>query len=74
MINNNDIYSKTLPYGKKKLKAERKIQREKKEKKEEWKEKLLMTQERAKKTWERITKGESSSPRPVKQRATKGNQ
>ena len=33
-----------------------------------------MTQERAKKTWERITKGESSSPSPVKQRATKGSQ
>ena len=73
MISNNDIYSRTLPYVKK-HKAERKIQREKKKKKEEWKEKILMTQERAKKTRERITRGESPSARLVKQRATKGSQ
>ena len=37
LISNNDIYSRTLPYVKKKKKhkAKRKIQREKKEKKEE---------------------------------------
>ena len=33
-----------------------------------------MAQERTKKTGERITRGESPSPRPVKQRATKGSQ
>ena len=33
-----------------------------------------MTQERAKKTGERITRGEPPIPRPVKQRATKGSQ
>ena len=53
-------------------KAERKIQMEKKEKKEKEKEKkkILMTQKRAKKTRERITRGESPGPRPVRQRAT----
>ena len=34
------------------------------------KEKILNTQERAKEHRERITRGESLSPRPVKQRAT----
>ena len=38
------------------------------------KEKILMTQERAKKTGERITRGEPPIPRLVKQRATKGSQ
>ena len=33
-----------------------------------------MTQERAKKTGERITRGEPPIPRPVKQRATEGSQ
>ena len=33
-----------------------------------------MTQERVKKTRKRITRGESPSPKPVKQRATKGSQ
>ena len=32
-----------------------------------------MAQERTKKTGERITRGESPSPRPVKQRAIKGS-
>ena len=50
-----DIYSKTPPYAEK-HKAERKIQREKKEKK-------LSTQERAKEHRKRITRGESPSPK-----------
>ena len=41
----------------------------KKEKKEKRKERILIT-ERAKKQREGITRGESQSPRPVKQKAT----
>ena len=73
MINNKDIYWITLPYAEK-HKAERKIQREKKEKntkgkereKRKRKEKILNTQERAKEHRERITRGESPNPRLVK--------
>ena len=68
-ISNKDIYSKTLPYAEN-HKAERKIQREKKENKEKRKERILITQERTKEHRERITRGESPSTRPVKQRAT----
>ena len=38
------------------------------------KEKILNTQERAKEDRERITRGESPSPRPVKQRTTEKSQ
>ena len=68
MISNNDIYSRTLPYAKIQ-KAERKYKgkRKRRKKKEERKEKKLVTQERAKKTRERITRGEFPSPRPITQ-------
>ena len=75
LISNNDIYSRTLPYAKiHKAEGKYKGKRKRRKKKEERKEKKLVTQERAKKTRERITRGESPSPRPVKQRATKGSQ
>ena len=73
LIRKKDVYSRILPYAKT-HKAKRKIQREKKENREKRKEKILITQERAKKHRERITRGESPSPRPVKQRATEGSQ
>ena len=44
------------------------------EKKKKRKERILITQERAKEQREGITKGESPSPRPVKQRATERGQ
>ena len=42
--------------------------------KKEGKERILITQERAKEQREGITRGESPSPRPVKQRATERGQ
>ena len=68
LIGNKDLYSRTPPYAEK-HKAERKIQREKKECKRERKEKKLSIQENYEHR-ERITRGESPSPRPVKQIAT----
>ena len=44
------------------------------EKKEKRKERILITQERAKEQREGITRGESPSPKPVKQRATERGQ
>ena len=46
----------------------------KRKKKEKRKERKLITQERVKEQRERITRGESSNPRPVKQRATERGQ
>ena len=54
----------------KKHKAERKIQIEEIQKREKRKEKILNTKERAKEHRERFTRGDSPSPRPVKQGAT----
>ena len=45
-ISNNDIYSRPLPYAKN-HRAERKLQRENKEKKEKRKVKILIKQEQA---------------------------
>ena len=73
MISNKDIYSRTLPYAEK-HKAKRKIQIEKIKKREKRKEKILNTKERAKEHRERITRGDSPSPRPVKQGATERSQ
>ena len=73
MINNKDIYSRTLPYAEK-HKAERKLQREKVKKKEKRKENILITHEIAKEHRERITRGEFPSPRPVKHRAIERSQ
>ena len=64
-ISNKDVYSRKLPYAKK-HKAE-KDYRERKGKRKKKKKKLLITKERAKEHRERITSGESSSPRPVKE-------
>ena len=60
----------------KKLKAEQRVQRKKQtdRKKQHNKQKTnkeLITKERAKEQWERITRGESPSPRPIKKRTTK---
>ena len=46
----------------------------KERKRKKRKERILITQERAKEQREGITKGESPSPRPVKQRATERGQ
>ena len=46
----------------------------KRKKKEKRKERKLITQERVKEQREGITRGESPSPRPVKQKATKRGQ
>ena len=73
LIGNKDLCSRTLPYAEK-HKAERKIQRKKKECKDKEKKKILSTQEGAKEHRERITKGESPNPRPDKQSATEGGQ
>ena len=54
---------------------QRKItKREEKKKKDRKKEKILITKERAKKHRERITSGESQSPRPVIKGATERSQ
>ena len=65
LISNKDIYSRKLPYAKK-HKAARKIQIGKNKKREKRKEKILNTKERAKEHSERVTRGDSPSPRPVK--------
>ena len=72
-ISNKDIYWRTLPYAKK-HRAERKIQKDKIKRTEKRKEKILITKERAKEHRERVTRGESSSSRPVKQRAIERSQ
>ena len=71
-ISNKDIYSRTLPYAEK-HKAKRKLQKEK-IKKEKRKKKILITKERAKEYRKRVSRGESSSLRPVKQGATERSQ
>ena len=73
MISNKDIYSRTLPYAEKN-KAERKIQIKKIQKREKRKEKILNTKERAKEHRERVTRGDSPNPGPVKQGATERSQ
>ena len=62
---------------KKKHKAERTIQIEqikKREKKKKERGETLNAKERAKEHRERVTRGDSPSPRPVKQGATKRSQ
>ena len=54
------------------LEENRKKEREKRKK--EGNERILITQEGAKEQREGITRGESPSPRPVKQRATERGQ
>ena len=73
LISNKDIYSRTLLYAEN-HKAERKLHREKIKKKKKIEGKILITKERAKAHRERITSGESPSPKPVKQRATERSQ
>ena len=48
--------------------------KEREKRKKEGKERILITQERAKEHRERTTKGESPSPRPVKQSAIERGQ
>ena len=66
MIGNRDLYSRKPPYAEK-HKVGRKIQRVQRDREE----KKLSTQERALEHRERVTRGESPSPRPVKQSPTK---
>ena len=73
MISNKDIYSRTLPYAEK-HKAERKIRKEKIRKREKRKEKIPITKERAKEHRERVIRGDSPNPRPVKKRAIERSQ
>ena len=70
MISNKNVYSKILPHAKN-HKAEEKST-EKDDKKQ--KEKILITKKGAKEHRERITRGESSSPRPIKKGATERSQ
>ena len=65
MKSNKDVYSRKIPYAKK-HKVE-KDYKERKGKRTKKKEKLLITKERAKEHRERITSGESPSPRPIKE-------
>ena len=69
LISNKDIYSRTLPYAEK-HKAEKKIQIEQIRKREKRKGKILNAKERAKEHKERVNRGDSPSPRPIKQGAT----
>ena len=76
-ISNKDVYSRTLPYAES-HKVEKKLQREKikerEREREREKEKILITKERAREHRERITSGESPSPRPIKKGATERSQ
>ena len=54
--------------------GQRKIQKDKIKRTEKRKEKIIITKERAKEHRERVTRGESSSSRPVKQRAIERSQ
>ena len=54
--------------------GQRKIQKDKIKRTEKRKEKILITKERAKEHREKITRGESPNPRPVKKGATEGGQ
>ena len=65
MISSKEVYSRKLPYAKKHKAG--KDYRGRKGKRTKKKEKLLITKERAKEHRERITNGESPSPRPVKE-------
>ena len=51
-----------------------KTERKDKEERTKRRKKVLITKERAKEHMERITSGESPSPRPIKQRATERSQ
>ena len=69
-ISNKNLYSKILPHAES-HKAEIKIT-EKEDKKQ--KEKILITNKGTKEHRERITKGKSPSPRPIKKGATERSQ
>ena len=73
MISNKDVYSRKLPYAEK-HKAEKNYKERREKKKDRKKEMVLITKERAKKHRERITSGESQSPRPVIKGATERSQ
>ena len=73
MISNKDVYSRKLPYAEK-YKAEKNYKERREKKQDRKKEKILITKERAKKHRERITSGESQSPRPVIKGATARSQ
>ena len=65
LISSKEVYSRKLPYAKKHKAG--KDYRGRKGKRTKKKEKLLITKERAKEHRERITSGESPSPRPIKE-------
>ena len=66
MISNKDIYSRNYLMQKNIRQREKYNGREREKRKKEGKERILITQERAKEQREGITRGESPSPRPVK--------
>ena len=74
LISNKDIYSRNYLMHKNIRQREKNDGKEREKRKKEGKERMLITQERAKEQREGITRGESPSPRPVKQRATERGQ
>ena len=74
LISNKDIYSRNYLMHKNIRQREKNDGKEREKRKKEGKERILITQERAKEQREGITRGESPSPRPVKQRATERGQ
>ena len=66
LISNKDIYSRNYLMQKNIRQREKYNGREREKRKKEGKERILITQERAKEQREGITRGESPSPRPVK--------
>ena len=70
MISNKDVYSKILPHAEN---HKAKIRSTEKDDKKQ-KEKILITNKGFKEHRERITRGESPSPRPIKKGATKRSQ
>ena len=67
LISNKDVYSKILPHAENHRAEIRSTEKDDKKQKE----KILITKKGVKEHRERITRCESPSPKPVKQRATK---
>ena len=70
MISNKDVYSKILPHAENHRAEIRSTEKDDKKQKE----KILITNKGFKEHRERITRGESPRPRPIKKGATKRSQ
>ena len=70
LISNKDVYSKILPHAENHKAEIRSTEKDDKKQKE----KILITKKGVKEHRERITRGESPSPRPIKKGATKRSQ